>query len=265
MDKTAWRGGTHVTPALALQQVSFAYVNASGERWLVLQGLDVAVMPQTFVALVGPSGSGKSTLLRLMAGLLRPQSGEVLRFGQQLRGPGSVAYMPQRDLLLPWKTVVENAAAGLQARHVPRRQAERRVRELLPTFGLEGFGEATPDQLSGGMRQRAAFLRTAVLEAEPLLLDEPFGALDALTRADLQRWLLQMWEQMRRTVVLVTHDVDEALLLADQIFVISERPIHRAQAFSIDFPRPRTYEVTLTPAFLAYKRAILASLQEGRT
>ena len=174
---------------------------------------------------MGPSGSGKSTLLSILAGLEPPTSGTIaLRGDPNARRIGRIAYMPQRDLLLPWRTALGNAAAGLEARGVPRREARERTRALFAEFGLSGFERAYPAALSGGMRQRVAFARSALATGDLLLLDEPFGALDALTRASLQRWLLEVWARLRVTCLLVTHDVDEALLLADRIYALSPRP-----------------------------------------
>jgi ABC-type nitrate/sulfonate/bicarbonate transport system ATPase subunit len=183
----------------------------------VLRDLSLEARAGEFVAILGPSGCGKSTALSILSGGTPASAGEVLVDGiaDDVR-PGRFAYMPQSDALLPWRRVLDNATLGLEVRGTPRREARERVRPLLPVFGLEGFEDAWPFQLSGGMRQRAALLRTVVQECEVLLLDEPFGALDALTRAEMQRWLESVWAQFRWTVLLVTHDVREAVYLADR-------------------------------------------------
>jgi ABC-type nitrate/sulfonate/bicarbonate transport system ATPase subunit len=168
--------------------------------------------------------------------------------------------MQQRDLLLPWRTTVGNAALGLEASGTSRRDAERLATAQLERFGLAGFGDAYPSQLSGGMRQRAAFLRTVLPHKEVILFDEPFGALDALTRADLQMWLAGLWEQERSAVLLVTHDVEEAIFLADRVVVLSPRPGRVALELRVALPRPRTRAMIASPEFLADRASLLAAL-----
>ena len=203
-------------------------VRGVGKRYgslQVLDGLELDVRPGEFAAVVGPSGAGKSTLFNLVAGLEKPTEGAILVDGEAPRTrSGRVAHMPQRDLLYPWRTVLDNTALGLEAEGVRRAEARRRAAELFVPFGLDGFQGSYPGQLSGGMRQRAALLRTVVLGRPLLLLDEPFGALDSLTRTEMQHWLAGMQERYRWTVVLVTHDIREAVLLADTVHVLSPRP-----------------------------------------
>jgi ABC-type nitrate/sulfonate/bicarbonate transport system ATPase subunit len=207
----------------------------------VLRDLSLEARSGEFVAILGPSGCGKSTALAILTGGTPASAGEVLIDGAAGPVPaGRFAYMPQADALLPWRRVIDNAALGLEVRGTPRREARERVRPLLPTFGLDGFEEAYPFQLSGGMRQRAALLRTVVQECDVLLLDEPFGALDALTRAEMQRWLGSVWAQFRWTVLLVTHDVREAVYLADRIYVLSPRPGTVVAELAVPLPRPRS-------------------------
>jgi ABC-type nitrate/sulfonate/bicarbonate transport system ATPase subunit len=207
----------------------------------VLRDLTLTVPAGELVAILGPSGCGKSTALAILTGGTEATAGEVLVDGAPVGGAsaGRFAYMPQSDALLPWRRVVENAALGLEVRGVPRAQARERVRALLPAFGLEGFERSYPFQLSGGMRQRVALLRTVVQECGVLLLDEPFGALDALTRAEMQRWLSSIRERFRSTVLLVTHDVREAVFLADRVYVLSPRPGTVVAELEVPFPRPR--------------------------
>src|SRR5207302_11425478 len=174
---------------------------------------------------VGPSGCGKSTLFNILAGLVEPTSGRVLLDGNPPDNLlGRFDYMPQKDLLMPWRTVLNNTTLGLEIAGVSRRAARERALEAFPRFGLTGFEDAWPMSLSGGMRQRAALLRTFLAGRDVMLLDEPFGALDAITRADMQEWLLGVWHSFERTIVLVTHDVDEAIFLADRVYVMSPRP-----------------------------------------
>jgi ABC-type nitrate/sulfonate/bicarbonate transport system ATPase subunit len=250
------------TPLLELREISATYV----ERRQVLPVIDnisFSIADGEFVALIGPSGSGKSTLLDIVAGLIAPIGGAVLFEGMPVRTKdrlGRSAYMHQRDLLLPWRTTLDNAALALEASGLRRRRAREIARARLPEFGLEGFANAYPAQLSGGMRQRAAFLRTVLSGAPLLLLDEPFGALDALTRAAMQEWLRDLLLREPRTVLLVTHDVEEAILLADRIVVLSPRPARAIHQEAITLPRPRRRATITTPEFIAHKATILRQL-----
>lgn len=220
----------------------------------VLDRVSFDVEPGEFVSLIGPSGAGKSTLFNIIAGLDTPDSGEV-------RFDGTTAYMPQKDLLFPWRTIEANAALGLEVQGVPKKEARARAREWFPQFGLEGFEKALPFQLSGGMRQRAALLRTVVQEKSTLLLDEPFGALDSLTRSDLQTWLQGMWAEHDWTAMLITHDVREAIMLSDRIVVLNPRPASVREIITVDLSRPRGTDVLSSPAFGELERRILEHLQ----
>lgn len=226
----------------------------------ILDGVDLGVAPGEFVALIGPSGAGKSTLLNQLAGLETPDEGVIELDDAPLTRPGSVSYMPQSDLLLPWRSVEANVALGLEATGTPRRAARKKARQALVHFGLEDFAEASPWSLSGGMRSRVALLRTALLGREVLLLDEPFGALDALTRRGLQEWLIGVRDELAATIVLVTHDVDEALLLSDRVVVLTKRPARIALDLPVDLPRPRTMEVETTAEFSRLKARLLEAL-----
>jgi len=215
------------------------------------------------VALVGPSGCGKSTLLHAIAGLLQPDEGEIWLDGAPAPNRlGRVALMPQRDALLPWRSVLDNVVLGLEVAGVDKREARERACALLPRFGLAGFGDHYPPALSGGMRQRAAFLRTVLAEREVLLLDEPFGALDALTRRSMQEWLLDLWDELGRSILMVTHDVEEALLLADRVAVMSARPGHIKLVEPVLLPRPRTPAMISEPEFVAQKAVLLETLHD---
>jgi ABC-type nitrate/sulfonate/bicarbonate transport system ATPase subunit len=237
----------------------FGSVAALEQVWL-----DVA--PGEFVALVGPSGCGKSTLLHAIAGLIQPGEGEIWLDGAPAaRRLGRVALMPQRDALLPWRSVVDNAVLGAEVAGGTRRDkaaSRQRARDLLPRFGLEGFGDEYPATLSGGMRQRAAFLRTVLTDQPVLLLDEPFGALDALTRRSMQEWLLDLWDVLGRTILLVTHDVEEALLLADRVAVMTARPGRIKLIERVNLPRPRHADMVTDPALVAQKGVLLAALKD---
>ena len=229
-----------------------------------LGGVSVEVAAGEVLAVVGPSGCGKSTLLELVAGLQDPDAGHVL-VGDAESAAGRLracSYMPQRDGLLPWRDALGNAALALECAGASRADARRRAAPLFERFGLEGFERATPAELSGGMRQRVAFVRTLLSGRPVLLLDEPFGALDSLTRGQMQEWLAGALAAEPRTVLLVTHDVDEALLLADRVAIMSPRPGRVVAELRVDLPtrpRPRRETVT-TPRFAALKERALEAL-----
>ena len=213
------------------------------------------------MTLVGPSGSGKSTLFNLLAGLLDPEQGEVWLDGQlRQERTGNFGYMPQRDLLLPWRSVTANVAIPLELGGMNRTAAGERTEEMLAHFGLEEFGALYPSALSGGMRQRAALLRTILTEQDVLLLDEPFGALDALTRRELQDWLLNLWQEYSKTIFFITHDVDEALYLGDRVLVLSPRPGHLVETLEVDLPRPRRPSMIARPEFGQQAATLLKAL-----
>ncbi len=217
-----------------------------------------------FVTLIGPSGCGKSTLFNIVCGLMEPDAGEV-RLGGRAVHPrtGQVAYMPQKDLLLPWRTVLDNAILGLEIAGRPRAEARKQALALFPLFGLAGYERSYPAVLSGGMRQRAAFLRAVLQERPAILLDEPFGALDALTRASLQEWLLDVWARFGQTILFITHDVEEAVFLSDRIYVLTPRPGRVALALDVGLPRPRTRAMVTRADFVAYKAQVLEALGGG--
>jgi ABC-type nitrate/sulfonate/bicarbonate transport system ATPase subunit len=205
----------------------------------VLGGVSLDVPRGSLIGLIGPSGCGKTTLTKILAGLLRPDSGEILTLGKRRDPREQVAYMPQRDTLLPWRTALDNAILASEIEGQSRERARVEARELFCRFGLEGFEDLYPAELSGGMRQRLTLIRTFLAHREVLLLDEPLGSLDALTRAAVQEWLLSVWEELGKSILFVTHDVEEAVVLSDQIVLLSARPAHVRQRFSVDFPRPR--------------------------
>jgi ABC-type nitrate/sulfonate/bicarbonate transport system ATPase subunit len=251
---------TDPAPRLELRQVSMAF-HGDGRTVEALEGVSLRVMPHEFVALVGPSGSGKSTLFNLIVGLLEPTSGEIRIDGQPARRRlGRFGYMPQRDLLLPWRDVLGNVIVPLELRGEAIDAARRQAAEMLPLFGLEGFERSYPATLSGGMRQRAALLRTVLIDSTTLLLDEPFGALDALTRREMQDWLLGLWGRLRPTVLFISHDVDEAVYLADRVVVLSRRPGRVVGEFPVPLPRPRRQSMVAEPAFGAIVAHLLAAL-----
>ncbi len=260
--ESATTGVTAMEPLLRVSDVRKTYGGPRGERVEALAGVSLTVASGELVALIGPSGCGKSTLLAIIAGLEEPDGGEVaLRGDPDARRLGQVSYMPQRDLLLPWRDALGNAIAGLQVQGVPRAEAERRARALFETFGLSGFERAYPPTLSGGMRQRVAFARTALVTRDLMLLDEPFGALDALTRAELRRWLAEIWGKLGATCLLVTHDVDEALLLADRIYALTPRPGRVALERTVPLSGARVPADLARSEMAALKAELLAALE----
>ena len=216
-----------------------------------------------FVSIIGPSGCGKSTLLNIIAGLDEPTSGSLSLYGRQdTTRLGSVGYMQQKDLLLPWRSVLDNAILGLELQGVSKQEATARAQEHLGRFGLEGFEKSYPHSLSGGMRQRAAFLRTVLADQEVFLLDEPFGALDALNRTRIHQWITGLWESMQKTIVMVTHDVDEAIFLSDRVYVMTARPGAMKMVRDVEIPRPRSMDVIATRDFMDIKSALLNAIRE---
>ena len=216
---------------------------------VALAGMSLRVAPGEVVAVVGPSGCGKSTLLELVCGLQRPDAGRV--------ESDPAVLMAQRDLLLPWSSALDNAALPLLVRGVSRARAREQARPLFAQFGLEGFESARPDELSGGMRQRVAFLRTLLSGKPVLALDEPFASLDALTRGQMQGWLTGALEREPRTVLLVTHDVEEAVVLADRVIVMSPRPGRAVAEVLVGVPRPRK---RTDPAVVSLRERALEAL-----
>ncbi|MEZ2297317.1 ABC transporter ATP-binding protein [Variovorax sp. RCC_210] len=252
-------------PMLELVNVWKRFGEAQAQT-VAVSGVNLRIAKSEFVTLVGPSGCGKSTLFNMIAGLLPPDDDGSLLFGgaPQRDGQllGKVSFMPQRDLLFPWRTVLDNAILALEVEGTPRKEARERARAMLPEFGLAGFANHYPHQLSGGMRQRVALMRTFMFERDLMLLDEPFGALDALTRTRMQHWLLELWAKHRRTVLFITHDIDEAILLGDKVLVMTARPGTVKSETVIDLPRPRDPSVVLTPEFIGLKQRLLAEIEE---
>jgi len=232
-----------------------------GDGWLeVLNAVSLTVGRQEFVTLLGPSGCGKSTLCNIVAGLVPPDEGWILLDGVPLNGArGRIAYMQQKDLLLPWRSVIDNSILGLEVQGTPRRVARTAARDLLRRFGLAGFERAYPARLSGGMRQRVALVRTLLCEKDLLVLDEPFGALDAMTRSAMQGFLLQLREEFGRTVLFITHDVEEAVLLSDRIYLLTARPARVRAEVDVTLSRPRR---PVQEGVVREKARLFALLQE---
>jgi ABC-type nitrate/sulfonate/bicarbonate transport system ATPase subunit len=236
-------------PTVELRNVSKTFIG-DGKTVKALEDLSLHANEGEFVTIIGPSGSGKSTLFNLIVGLLEPDEGQICIHGEICHNrAGRVGYMPQRDLLLPWRSVIDNVIIPQQLRGISRAKARSSAWEMLPLFGLEDFAHAYPNALSGGMRQRAALLRTILTDRKILLLDEPFGALDALTRRELQDWLLDLWHKFGQTMIFITHDVEEALYLGDRVLVLSPRPGKLIKTLNVSLPRPRRQGMIAEPQF----------------
>ncbi|MFT4099321.1 MAG: ABC transporter ATP-binding protein [Rhodoblastus sp.] len=251
-------------PAVRLDRVTVAF-GAGAARYVAVEGADLAVGDTEFVAIVGPTGCGKSTLLNVVAGLLRPAAGAAFVHGAPVVGVSApCGYLFQQDALMPWKTAHDNVAVALEPKGVARPQALERAQGWLAKVGLAAFGDRYPHQLSGGQRKRVALAQMLIRDPQILLMDEPFGPLDAQTRALMGDLLLELWSADRKAVLFVTHDLEEAIALADRVVVMSAGPAARIVAqHTIDLPRPREInEIRLDPKFHAIQRAIWNDLRE---
>ncbi|MBE6950479.1 MAG: ABC transporter ATP-binding protein [Ruminococcaceae bacterium] len=244
-----------------MEKLQVKNVSKSFDGKLILDDITVELNRGELVCLLGVSGGGKTTLFNIISGLVKPDAGQVLLDGADITGkPGSISYMLQKDLLLPYRTIADNVALPLILKGVKKREARERVSPLFAQFGLEGTQRKYPAQLSGGMRQRAALLRTYLFSQDVALLDEPFSALDTLTKSAIHRWYLEVMEQIRLSTLFITHDIDEAILLSDRIYLLSGQPGRIVEEIVIDEPKPRSADFNLTPEFLEYKKRILAKL-----
>lgn len=243
---------------LNVNNVTFSYDGKVN----VIENINIRLGEGELVCLLGVSGGGKTTLFNVISGLNRPQTGEVLLDGEDITGvPGKISYMLQKDLLLPYRTIEENAALPLIIRGMKKKEAVAEVQPHFAAFGLQGTEKKYPAELSGGMRQRAALLRTYMTEAPVALLDEPFSALDTLTKSEIHRWFLGVMEKIRLSTVFITHDIDEAILLSDRIYLLGGKPGAITDEITIDEPKPRSADFNLTDRFLAYKRLIISKLK----
>ena len=250
-------------PKIHLDHVGKTFLSPRGDALEVLTETTLDIRDREFVTIVGPSGCGKSTLLNILAALTEPSTGEILIDGKvQPDRRRHFAYMFQKDLLFPWRTILDNVALGLEVEGQPKAEARRRAAAMLARFGLDGFAAHYPAQLSGGMRQRAALMRTLLCDRPMLLLDEPFAALDALTRSVMQEWLLQLWEQDHRTILFITHDVEEAIFISDRVLVMSARPGRMKFELPVDLPRPRDHRILTTARFLELKRMVVDQIYD---
>ena len=248
---------------LAVDGLTRRFTGRDGSDVVALEGTTFEIPAGSFISIIGPSGCGKSTLFNLIAGLDSPTSGQVSIDGEQCTGEqGRVGYMLQKDLLLPWRTILGNVALGLEVAGVGKPEREALARRFLEHYGLGDFEDHYPAQLSGGMRQRAALLRTILFNRDVILLDEPFGALDALTRAQMQEWLLDLWDDLGKTILFVTHDVDEAIYLSDTVYVMSPRPGRVVARLEVPLDRPRKPSVITSPEFVELKEVALGLLSK---
>ncbi|PQZ56314.1 ABC transporter ATP-binding protein [Bacillus sp. MYb209] len=238
---------------LQFHNVSFHY-----DEKPIIDELNASIQEKEFVSIIGPSGCGKSTLFRLITGLEEVSTGQIELTETKNH---SVGYMPQKDMFLPWRTIIENAALPLECQGVQKKEAQVKAKELLHKFGLQGYEKKYPKDLSGGMRQRVSFIRTLLTGGEILLLDEPFSALDALTKASLQEWLFEQWKEWEKTILFITHDVEEALFLSNRILVVENQPIATLTERIVPLDRNRTRKDLYKPEVLALKEELLSMLQ----
>ncbi len=238
---------------LQFHNVSFHY-----DEKPIINELNASIQDKEFVSIIGPSGCGKSTLFRLITGLEEASTGQI-ELTETKSHP--VGYMPQKDMLLPWRTIIENAALPLECQGVQKKEAQIKAKELLHKFGLQGYETKYPKDLSGGMRQRVSFIRTLLTGGEILLLDEPFSALDALTKASLQEWLFEQWKEWEKTILFITHDVEEALFLSNRILVVENQPITTLTERIVPLDCNRTRKDLYKPEVLALKDELLSMLQ----
>ena len=231
---------------------------------LVLNGVNLQVEAGEFISIIGPSGCGKSTLFRIIAGLEKDFLGMAYINGYDIQTEKPrLAYMLQKDLLLPWRTVWQNIVLPLELAGTLKDKDTAFLTNMAEEFGLSGFLQAWPDELSGGMRQRTALLRTWLMEGTVMLLDEPFASLDALTRNQMQDWLTAVWENHKKTVLFITHDIEEAVYLSDRVYVMRSRPGKLTESIPISFSRPRKREMLYTEEFLGYKKKLMSLLEES--
>lgn len=244
-----------------MKKLEVCGISKSFDGKTVLEDVSITLNAGELVCLLGVSGAGKTTLFNIISGLVKPDEGKVLLDGEDITGkPGKISYMLQKDLLLPYRTIEDNVALPLVLRGVKKQAAREQVSPMFRQFGLEGTQKKYPAQLSGGMRQRAALLRTYLFSQDVALLDEPFSALDTLTKSAIHRWFLGVMEQIRLSTLFITHDIDEAILLSDRIYLLSGSPGTITGEIVIREPKPRPAEFNLTPEFLNYKRQILSML-----
>ncbi|WP_318503534.1 ABC transporter ATP-binding protein [Bacillus sp. T3] len=249
--------------AVQFSNVTFHYQNGTKQSCVpILEDFHLDLVENEFVSIIGPSGCGKSTLFRLITGLEQPVKGTVYLNGAVHETRlGQVGYMPQQDLLMPWRTIQQNVVLPLELKGIKKNLIDSQMLPLFAEFGLTGVEHKYPSELSGGMKQRASFLRTMLTGSNVLLLDEPFSALDAITRLTMQEWLLEQWEKRKKTILFITHDVNEALFLSDRIFVFTETPVSQLQEVKVPLNRPRALSDLNQPEMIRLKEFLIHQLR----
>jgi putative hydroxymethylpyrimidine transport system ATP-binding protein len=248
--------GLYNTSILSIKELSYSFKD-EWEAKSIFQKISMDVKDGEFVSIIGASGSGKSTLFKLIAGLLEPNQGQIWIDGQETKQRlGKVGYMPQKDLLLPWRTVVENVMLPVEITRDNKKRKNKEIQNWLSRFGLAEYEKAFPHELSGGMRQRVAFLRTIMTGQELLLLDEPFGSLDSLTTRSMHSWLLELWGDLKKTVLFITHDLEEAILLSDYIYFLPNQSSQDIQKVQVNLPRPRSSDIVYQSEFIAKRKEL---------
>lgn len=240
--------------------VNFKYEN---EEKHIIENLSFHVDQGEFISIIGPSGCGKSTIFRLITGLEKASSGNILINDENINNlKGYIGYMPQRDLLIPWRTISENACLPLEIQGKNSKEAKIEAEKFLTSFGLGQYKDKYPKDLSGGMRQRVSFIRTLLTGSDIMLLDEPFSALDAITKISMQEWILEQWSNLKKTILFITHDVEEALFLSSKVFVISEKPITKLKEVKVPLTYPRDRHMLSRPEILSIKEELVNELKQ---
>lgn len=244
-----------------MEKLEIKNVSKSFDGKPIIENISVTVGQGEIVSLLGVSGGGKTTLFNIISGLLQPDCGKIILDGKEITGQtGKISYMMQKDLLLPFRTIEDNIALPLMMKGESKKKAREQISSLFGEFGLDGTQKKYPSQLSGGMKQRAALLRTYMFSHDVALLDEPFSALDTLTKANVHRWYLDVMEKIKLSTFFITHDIDEAILISDRIYILSGQPGKITDEIIINHPKPRTEDFSLSVEFLEYKKRIIKSL-----
>lgn len=244
---------------LEFQHVSFQY---EGEAFDIIDDLSFHIDKGEFASIIGISGCGKSTIFKLTNGLLKKKKGTILLDGKDIAAPDtSAGYMPQKDLLFPWRTIEKNLCLPMEIARIPAAEQKRRVADILREVGLSDYAQKYPKDLSGGMRQRISFARTLLTDAELLLLDEPFSALDALTRINMQEWLLTQWQHFNKTIMFITHDVEEAIFMSGKIYLVKQTPIHELEVLDVPMNYPRSRNFMTRPDIIELKEYLIDQLR----
>lgn len=245
---------------LTFNKVTFKYSNSKKD---IIKDLSFKINKGDFISIIGSSGCGKSTIFRLISSLEQPSTGSIYINNEDIKNLKSpIGYMPQKDLLLPWRTILENTCLPLEVKRISKKQAKKQAEELLDKFSLYEYKDKYPKDLSGGMKQRISFIRTLLTGSQVLLLDEPFSALDAITRLSLQEWILDQWYKYNKTILFITHDVEEAMFLSNKIFVVNNNPITNLKEINIPLQYPRNRKMLEAEEFLLLKDNLIEELKQ---